>query len=435
MRIQYVGWSLLLLLLHFSVSSGLHPIILVPGDGGSQMEAKLDKPSVVHYLCDKKTNDYYNIWLNLELLVPLIIDCWIDNVRLVYNATTRTTENSPGVEIRVPGFGNTTTVEYLDPSQASPGLYFKSIVDASLIPLGYERNADIRGAPYDFRKAPNEMQDWMKDFKRLVEHTFVTNGNNAVVLICHSMGSPLSLYFLHQQTQSWKDKYIRALITLGGVWGGSVKALKVFAAGDDLGAYVLPSRTLRGEQRTSPSTAWLLPSKLFWKEDETLVSIPNKRNYTIKDLKSFFDDINFGVGYEMRKDTENLLGTLEHPGVETHCLHGSGVSTVDSMSYKDAAQFPDKPILQFGNGDGTVNIRSLRGCLRWQNTEDSKMYTNKSQAFKYKKKWKMKKEAAFGKGRPKVFHEEFSAVDHMAILTDPRVLSYIKSVVGKMNGG
>jgi len=87
----------------------------------------------------------------------------------VYNYTSRETINSPGVQIRVPGFGNTTTVEYLDPSEASPGLYFKSIgearylvptvclkfkfngfffkliVEQSLIPLGYSRNADVRG--------------------------------------------------------------------------------------------------------------------------------------------------------------------------------------------------------------------------------------------------------------------------------------------------
>lgn len=55
----------------------------VPGDLGNQLEAKLDKPSVVHYICYKKTDVYFTLWLNLELLVPVAIDCWIDNIRLV----------------------------------------------------------------------------------------------------------------------------------------------------------------------------------------------------------------------------------------------------------------------------------------------------------------------------------------------------------------
>jgi len=53
---------------------------LVPGDGGSRIDAKLNKPSVVHYVCDKKTNDYSNIWLNLELLVPLVIGCLVSKI-------------------------------------------------------------------------------------------------------------------------------------------------------------------------------------------------------------------------------------------------------------------------------------------------------------------------------------------------------------------
>lgn len=53
----------------------------VPGDLGNQLEAKLDKPKVVHYLCSKKTDSYFTLWLNLELLLPVIIDCWIDNIR------------------------------------------------------------------------------------------------------------------------------------------------------------------------------------------------------------------------------------------------------------------------------------------------------------------------------------------------------------------
>ena len=57
--------------------SNLGFYILVPGDGGSQVEAKLNKDYVVHYICEKKTDYFFNIWLNMELLVPVVIDCWV----------------------------------------------------------------------------------------------------------------------------------------------------------------------------------------------------------------------------------------------------------------------------------------------------------------------------------------------------------------------
>lgn len=80
----------------------------------------------------------------------------IDNMKLVYDNVTRTTSNSKGVEIRIPGFGDTTSVEWLDPSEAFPGAYFKDIAN-TLVALGYERNISLRGAPYDFRKAPSKL--------------------------------------------------------------------------------------------------------------------------------------------------------------------------------------------------------------------------------------------------------------------------------------
>lgn len=43
--------------------------IAVPGDGGSQLEAKLNKPAVVHYICAKRTNDYFEIWLDRKSVV------------------------------------------------------------------------------------------------------------------------------------------------------------------------------------------------------------------------------------------------------------------------------------------------------------------------------------------------------------------------------
>ena len=77
-------------------------------------------------------------------------------MKLVYDNVTRTTRNQDGVEIRIPGWGDPFVVEYLDPSKASPGSYFKDIGNMLVNDLGYIRNLSLRGAPYDFRKGPSE---------------------------------------------------------------------------------------------------------------------------------------------------------------------------------------------------------------------------------------------------------------------------------------
>jgi lysophospholipase III len=51
-------------------------------------------------------------------LAPFLIDCWTDNAKLHYNNETRTTSNSPGVEIRIPKWGDPEVVEWIDPSHA-----------------------------------------------------------------------------------------------------------------------------------------------------------------------------------------------------------------------------------------------------------------------------------------------------------------------------
>lgn len=153
MRVEH-NLKAVVLLLFLSTCSAIYPVVLIPGDGGSQVEAKLNKTTQVHYICEK-TSDYFNIWLNMELLVPYVIDCWIDNIRLIYDNKTRLTSNPVGVETRIPGWGSSETVEWLDPSHASTGSYFNPIA-TELVKLGYKRNSSIRGAPFDFRKAPSK---------------------------------------------------------------------------------------------------------------------------------------------------------------------------------------------------------------------------------------------------------------------------------------
>ena len=62
---------------------------------------------------------------------------------------------------------------------------------------------------------------------------------------------------------------------MSGVLGGTARATKVFAVGDNLGSRLVQSFHFRTEQRASPSLAWLMPSSDLWDENEVLVQSQN----------------------------------------------------------------------------------------------------------------------------------------------------------------
>lgn len=70
------------------------------------------------------------------------------------------------------------------------------------------------------------------------------------------------------------------------------------------------------------------------------------------------------------------------------------------LYYKPGTWLDGKPTLINGDGDGTVNRRSLEGCMRWEK-----------------------------KQKQKVYNRPLPKVDHMQILSDKNVLSYIQSLV------
>jgi lysophospholipase-3 len=123
-----------------------YPAIFIPGDGGSQLWARLNRTlPPPHFFCTRHA-DWFELWLDIRILFPEVIDCFVDNMRLTYNSTTKKTSNLDGVETQVPGFGQTSTIEFFDASGISYSSYFAAIIQ-SLVTLGYTRGVNLRGAP------------------------------------------------------------------------------------------------------------------------------------------------------------------------------------------------------------------------------------------------------------------------------------------------
>lgn len=114
-----------------------------------------------------------------------------------------------------------------------------------------------------------------------------------------------------------------------------------------------------------------------------------------------------------------------------HCLYGSKVDTVEKFVhyvfeiymyicvyvnvykikdlkfkyrlYYKGTDISGYPQLISGDGDGTVNIRSLEACMHWQKSQ-----------------------------KQKVYHQGFPGVDHTEILRNRDILVYINSVLLKV---
>lgn len=133
----------------------------------------------------------------------------------------------------------------------------------------------------------DENKDWFKQLRSLTEYAYNLNGNVGITYIIHSMGGKMILYFLQQMPQEWKDQYVKQVITLSVPWGGSVQSLQAISVGYDFGAELVQNERMKAVQETCPSVVWLMPSPMFWKQNEVLATI-NGKKYTLENIDQFF---------------------------------------------------------------------------------------------------------------------------------------------------
>lgn len=79
---------------------------------------------------------------------------------------------------------------------------------------------------------------------------------------------------------------MNAWVPISPAIGGTVNEMKLFATGSSEGIPGVSSNTVRGEQRSYESNAWLMPDAATY-GDDVLVSTAD-RNYTASDLDAFF---------------------------------------------------------------------------------------------------------------------------------------------------
>lgn len=356
--------------------AALSPVIIVPGDGSNQLEAKLvDKPATPHWYCSKNA-DWYRIWLDATDLVATT-DCWSDNIKLALNGSA--SRNMPGVSTRVPFFGSTEGFEELDPAIPFKGSAAFSAMVEALVKEGYERNSTLRGAPYDFRYSPDVdlpsvgdetpafTSTYVAALKALVEETVDAQGARAV-LISHSMGGLQTLYFLNAMTDAWKETYVEKWIMISAPLAGAAKELQLFASGNADGLPI-SSQSVREEQRTYDTNHWLYPTTGYaaspW-DDVGAVVRTDAKNYTVADYASFFADVGFPEGVAVHERVLSLIpDPASAPGVAVECFYSTGVDTPFTFYYA-GGDFDTDPVVTMADGDGTVNVDSLRVCEQWE---------------------------------------------------------------------
>ena len=122
----------------------------------------------------------------------------------------------------------------------------------------------------------------------------------------------------------------------------------------------------------------------------------------MNDYDEFFKDIGFPLGITLQKLVENITYplTAHAPNVRVHCLHGIGEKTAESFTFAKG-EFPDtQPQVTYGDGDGTVNVRSLEACNKW----------NQRQAYN-------------------VTLKQYPAVNHNGVLSNENVHNYVKTLL------
>lgn len=207
------------------VDRSLPPIVFLPGFTGSRLYAEVNDTSSLPVSCQGS---------NIPISTPFVVlfnvtlmfkdpNCLYDLLSMEFDSSAKTFGPLPGINIFTLNFGGFDGIE---------AIYYSFPLDVKS--WGYEVNINLFGAPYDYRfMSSNSLTQigFISDLKSLVEHAYLLNNRQKVLLVGHSNGGPTMYSFLTSKliSPAWKDKYIAAMVGLSGNFLGQMNGYRVFA--------------------------------------------------------------------------------------------------------------------------------------------------------------------------------------------------------------
>ena len=349
------------------------PLVIVPGLGGSVLEAKLhDRPK---YRDCSTESDWYTIWASLVQGIARY-DCFVQDLSLVPDPSGGPgVANFTGVEIRPRDFGGTGGIEYSNAGTSEPPIAYMHALVQRLEAAGYVAGKTVRAATNDFRSAgvPEALDYQYALLRNLVEATSRMNGGQKVHLLSHSLGGPYANLFLTTfVSATWKRKYVASHIALSAPLLGTPVAIEGVLSGPmyDYVPQFLPQLVVP-VIRTCPSIIWMFPSNLnglrVWGgPDNVFVRTPST-NYTMDRFQDLLKAVNATVlDAQWERMNARIAKSADDPGVPVLCIYANDTKTDMAISLPDDHFDKKGEVVSWKWGDGTVPTVSLQACARWQ---------------------------------------------------------------------
>ena len=349
----------------------MHPIVLIPGIGGSIL---VPKGHEYRPLLNRMVPD--NRWIHMYAFTNKEIEKWKQdmNFRLVFDEHGKIQRMIPKKEIVPFDIGGTKGIKdiipefLLLPAQYQKVLddmfhfrYFQPMCELAY-KCSYKDHKTLLGVPNDFRFIldPEIRNRFFSNVKECIERGCKHGGDKAVI-VTHSLGGVLFKWFLSSYVnQEWIDKHIRTWVCISAPFGGSYQALRAVSCGDHYVSSLRPY--VQKELQRITGIIMCLPNELGFDPSEPLLHTNQNGVLSIDKYHEFAT--NYHIPFKIWEDMyAPYLDVIAKPvDVPMHVIYSKNVATYG----KAFAEKWDDVHMQKStcDGDGVVPLKSLESYTK-----------------------------------------------------------------------